>query len=203
MTNAAKNITNLHQNGSINSIDVFFQFCPIPIIFFDKNWRVSKWSRRAQEVFLWEENEVIGKSVDEIHFVFEQDNELFQKVIFELATRDNCRSKNRNYKKDGAIVVCEWINVKYSNENGEILGYLNFCQDITELEENKILIEEIQHYFKTFFNSIPIPVIYLNDNLKIENSNSAFQKIFQIYSNILLHNKLTEILPVSQNTLQY
>ncbi len=203
MTNAAKNITNLHQNGSINSIDVFFQFCPIPIIFFDKNWRVSKWSRRAQEVFLWEENEVIGKSVDEIHFVFEQDNELFQKVIFELATRDNCRSKNRNYKKDGAIVVCEWINVKYSNENGEILGYLTFCQDITELEENKILIEEIQHYFKTFFNSIPIPVIYLNDNLKIENSNSAFQKIFQINSNILLHNKLTEILPVSQNTLQY
>jgi PAS domain-containing protein len=121
-------------------------------------------------------------------------------VINELTASDSCSSKNRNYKKDGSVVVCEWINVRYCNASGETIGYLTFCQDITELEEKKSLLEEIKHYFSTFFDSIPIPVIYLNNNLIIKNSNSTFNKIFQTNSNKLSNINLTELDSNSQTT---
>lgn len=193
MTEISNTISKQILNNSISSIDVFFEYCPIPIILFDPDWRVKKWSNKAKEIFLWEEYEVIGKSVYEFNFVHEDDFELFQNVIHKLAISDNCSSKNRNYKKDGYIVVCEWINVRYCNASGETIGYLTFCQDITELEEKKSLLEEIKHYFSTFFDSIPIPVIYLDNNLIIKNSNSTFNKIFQTNSNKLLNIKLTEL----------
>lgn len=201
MIGSINEISNLMLDNTIYSIDIFFSYSPIPIILFDTKWRIVKWSNKAQEIFLWEENEVIGKSVFEINFVYEQDFGLFQKVINELSSKDNCRSKNRNYKKDGSVVVCEWINVKYCDKSSKTIGYLTFCQDVTEFEEKNSLIEEIKHYFNVFFDSIPIPVIYLNDNLIIKNSNSAFNKIFQTNSNILLNKKLSEVGSNSQTSL--
>lgn len=200
MTDTSNIISKIVLNDAIDSIDVFFEYCPIPIILFDTQWRINKWSKKAQQIFLWDENEVIGKSVSQINFVYEQDVELFQNVINELTISDSCSSKNRNYKKDGSVVVCEWINVRYCNASGETIGYLTFCQDITELEEKKSLLEEIKHYFTTFFDSIPIPVIYLNNNLIIKNSNSSFNKIFQTNSNKLLNINLTELDANSQTT---
>ena len=163
---------------NFDCVEAFMNFSPIPIIIFDKDWKIIRWSKKAEEVFGWEEDELLNKNLSEINFVYIDDIKVIDEVSNEIKINQTVKKRNRNYCRDGSVVLCEWENVGITNSEGIIVGYLTFSTDISEIVESKKKIEESKRYFETFVESLPISVFYLNCDLVIKNYNHTFSKLF-------------------------
>jgi diguanylate cyclase (GGDEF)-like protein/PAS domain S-box-containing protein len=96
--------------------------------------RVHRWSGRAQTIFGWVESEVLGRSAEEIGFIYEGDAERAANARLDLAAgRCPYNSINlRCYTKQGQVRHCQWYNSALrSKDDGEIT-ILSLVEDVTE-----------------------------------------------------------------------
>lgn len=85
---------------------------PLAIIEFDPTFRVLRWSKEAESVFGWTAHEIKERSIAEMRWVLEEDEELVRQESTALLSGERARSihVNRNYRKDGSVIHCEWYN---------------------------------------------------------------------------------------------
>src|ERR1039457_6351984 len=85
---------------------------PLAVIEFDPQFRVIRWSKTAESIFGWSAHEMIGRSIADMKWVYEDDVELVNRVSadFVCGKTPTCLNVNRNYRKDGSLVWCEWYN---------------------------------------------------------------------------------------------
>lgn len=107
---------------------------PVALIEWDANFRVSRWSRQAEQVFGWTSSEVLGKQPDEWAFIFADDLARVKESITGLcegrAQQDvNC---NRNYTKAGTVLDCEWYNSALLDEAGNLVSVLSWVLDVSD-----------------------------------------------------------------------
>lgn len=106
---------------------------PMAIVEWDPDFRVKLWTGRAEQTFGWTAEEVLGKHPDEWPFVHEHDAVRVGEVMAELVSghRLNNFSHNRNYRKDGTVVLCEWYNSALWDETGALVSVLSRILDVT------------------------------------------------------------------------
>ncbi|MBD2082883.1 PAS domain S-box protein [Leptolyngbya sp. FACHB-17] len=119
---------------------------PVALIEWDANFRVSRWSRQAQQIFGWTADEVTGKQPDEWKFVFVEDVAAASTVVAQLweGTKQQVVSFNRNYTKTGGVLDCEWYNSALLDEAGNLVSVLSWVLDVStrkqaEAERNQLL----------------------------------------------------------------
>lgn len=106
---------------------------PLAVIEWDREQRVTHWSARAQDIFGWSEEEVVNRRADEWRFVHEEDLASVQQMMTELAAgRRNSQSINRNHRKDGAVLHCEWYSTALVDEAGQVVSLFSLVHDVTE-----------------------------------------------------------------------
>jgi diguanylate cyclase (GGDEF)-like protein/PAS domain S-box-containing protein len=117
-----------------------FENTPLAVIEWDPDFRVRRWSPQAEKIFGWRESEVLGKRAEEWKFVIEDDLAQIASVEQRLAGKIEQRvtSLNRNYRKDGRVIWCEWYNSSLFDESGNIISVLALAQDVT----TRVLAEE-------------------------------------------------------------
>ena len=106
---------------------------PLAVIEFDAQYRVIRWSKEAERLFGWTLEEVEGRSISEMKWVYSEDEELVLQESAGLLSGERARSLcvNRNYCKDGSVINCEWYNSGiYSG--GKLISILSLVLDITE-----------------------------------------------------------------------
>ena len=107
---------------------------PLAVVQWDRQFVVRRWSGRAQSIFGWPAEEVIGKRWDKFHFVHEDDMHRVLTVGNELiegrANYNTCM--NRNYRKDGSVVHCEWFNSVRRDDDGNLNSWLSLVHDVTD-----------------------------------------------------------------------
>jgi PAS domain S-box-containing protein len=125
---------------------------PLATIESDRDLRIRRWSKQAEKIFGWTEQEVLGKRIDEWEFVYQSDREDVIEVTARLVGKIEIQNIlcNRNYTKDGRVIDCEWYNSVLLDESGEVISVLSLAHDITErkqaeleLIESKRLIEQV------------------------------------------------------------
>jgi PAS domain S-box-containing protein len=125
------------------------QNTPLAVVEWDNDFRVSRWSVAAERLFGWQAEEVLGKHVEDWKFVVEEDLAAVESV--RLRQRDGMERQgvicNRNYRKDGSVLHCEWYNSVLSDERGELVSVLSLVLDVTarkhaEQERNELLSRE-------------------------------------------------------------
>jgi two-component system cell cycle sensor histidine kinase/response regulator CckA len=106
---------------------------PLAVIEWDSDWRVVYWSKGAERIFGWTAAEVQGKHPTEWRIVFEDDLPQVEKVMTRL-TNDEPRNifTNRNYRKDGSVIYCEWYNSVLRDDAGNLLSIHSLVQDVTD-----------------------------------------------------------------------
>jgi PAS domain S-box-containing protein len=123
---------------------------PLAVVEFDPEYRVTSWSGGAERMFGWTAEEVVGKRIPELHWVYEEDAESVASVGREMVAARQLRNvhTNRNYRKDGSIIECEWYNSALLDSSGKLISVRSQVLDITERKQNKEQIEALNRHLE-------------------------------------------------------
>lgn len=159
-------------------IETFIKYTPYPVMLFDKDFNFTRWSSRAEEVFGWKEEEVVGKRPVDFDFIFKDDLHIMESVQKKAGETDTFTMQNRNYRKDGKVLDCLWTNNVLRDSKRAIIGFLTFATDTSELEETKANLKDNELFLETIVDWIPYPIFYQNVKNEILNYNDSFKDYF-------------------------
>ena len=112
---------------------------PLAVIEFDSQYRVTRWSSEAENVFGWSADEVVEKAINEIPWVYKEDAKIVEELSMNMVEGKRSRNMNtnRNYRKDGSVIWCEWYNSAIYDKQGKMVSVLSRVLDITERKETE------------------------------------------------------------------
>lgn len=125
-----------------------FENTPLAVIEWDHEFRVRRWSPQAERMFGWPENEVLGRRLSEWNFVADEDQAQVAQVaaLVRAGTEPHTTSLNRNYRKDGRVIWCEWYNSNLYDDSGQLVSVLSLAQDVTaRVNAEERLVHQATH----------------------------------------------------------
>jgi PAS domain S-box-containing protein len=171
---------------------------PLTCIEFDDNFRFKSWSPQAEVVFGWKKEEVIDKQINELDFVYEDDGPVVNDVISKLLNGSLNRNQmiNRNRRKDGKVIYCEWHASALRNDTGKTVSVLTFVQDITaRIEAAEALQKSEEKYRALIEEAVDGIIVFDPADRKIKNANKRLSEMFgrpaSQFTNILI-DELTD-----------
>ncbi|MDF0554605.1 PAS domain S-box protein [Kamptonema sp. UHCC 0994] len=107
---------------------------PLAVIEWDKHFRVKRWSKQAEKIFGWREEEVLGLHPNEWKIVFVDEVEIVNGLLIRLLTGMESRntSYNRNYTKEGSVIYCEWYNSVLFDSAENLISIQSLVQDVSD-----------------------------------------------------------------------
>ena len=95
---------------------------------------IARWSDEATRVFGWTAEETLGKRIDELDWIYQEDWPLVRDVMADMLSGKRPRnvSQNRNVRKDGTVIDCEWYNSTVSDSSGKMQWVLSLVLDVTD-----------------------------------------------------------------------
>jgi len=120
---------------------------PLAVLEWDRDFRLVRWSPQAEHIFGWRAEEVLGMPLTGSQLTHESDREQVVGLISKLMAGEEPRATglNRNYRKDGETIWCEWYHSCLLDEQGTIVSILSFVQDVS----SRIQAEERLQYLAT------------------------------------------------------
>jgi len=116
---------------------------PLAVIEYDKQLRITFWSKRDREIFGWTEDDIIGKKITDF-LIHEDDAAGMEAYVRSHEHAGEQRPiSNRNYTKDGRILHCRWHSSYMTDEEGNVTSILSIVRDITDLHKAELQKEAI------------------------------------------------------------
>ncbi|HRX15757.1 MAG TPA: transporter substrate-binding domain-containing protein [Spirochaetota bacterium] len=176
---------------------------PLGIIEWDMNFSIIEWNPACERIFGYSKGDVLGKNGD--FMVQPADREKLSSIWNKLSrSRDSIYNLNENIKKNGSIIVCDWINTPIIDSSGDTVSIISLCRDITDdvagrnrirqsLKEKEILLRELYHRTK---NNMQVIIAYLllqSDKINEPVVHGLVKKtVSYIQSMALVHQKLCQ-----------
>lgn len=107
---------------------------PVAIIEFDPELCIRLWTKGAQRIFGWTAEEVLGKFMRDVPWIHPEDREKVALTSTNLVMGTDLRnvSPNRNLRKDGSTIYCEWYNSALQDGGGKRSSFFSLVLDVTE-----------------------------------------------------------------------
>ena len=129
---------------------------PLAVVEWDKDFNIIQWSDEAEKIFGLRKEEVIGKHIDSLNLIYEDDKPLVEKTMERLSGGKEIKviSQNRNYNKKREIIDCIWYNSVLFDENGKMSSVMSLVENITLLKKyEKELIASNEKYEELLANA--------------------------------------------------
>lgn len=125
---------------------------PLVVVEFDPEFRVIRWSKEVEKIFGWAPEEIIGKSMSEMRWVYDEDEELVRQESAGLfsGARPRSLNVNRNYNKDGSVIHCEWYNSAIYDPHGNLISVQSLVLDVTKRKMAEEALLESEERLKSF-----------------------------------------------------
>lgn len=145
---------------------------PLATIRWNRDFRVDVWSKQAEQIFGWEAAEVMGKTMYDWKFIFEDDLDHVNEAAAQLLKGVSKVCHNRNYRKDGSIVDCEWYNSILLDEQGNLVSILSLAQDVSDRKAAETALQESETRYRVLSEISPVAIfkfdqplncVYVND----------------------------------------
>jgi len=126
-----------------------FEQAPLAFIEWDLEFKVARWNPAAEQIFGYSEEEAAGKYAS---FIIPEEAFLLVKAEMHnlLQGHGGERTSNKNIRKDGKVIECEWYNTSLRDANGNVIGAFSLARDVTqqrsvemELEDQRVHLEEL------------------------------------------------------------
>jgi PAS domain S-box-containing protein len=115
-------------------IESLLENSPLAVIEWSSgDFRIVRWSDEATRLFGWAADETVGRRIDELNWIFPEDQPIVEKVMTDMmaGTRPRNVTRNRNIRKDGRVIHCEWYNSTLHRGAGQF-SVLSLVLDVTE-----------------------------------------------------------------------
>lgn len=157
-----------------------FENSPLAIIEWDTLYKVLQWSKEAERIFGWKKEEVIGKGIDELKMVFEEDLPILIRTMERLSggKERTVASSNRNYSKNGSIIYCNWYNSILTDNNGKMTSVLSLVEDFTERKQQELKLKESEEKYKELVENARSVIIKLDTEGRITFFNEYAEHLF-------------------------
>jgi PAS domain S-box-containing protein len=162
----------LRTRNVYNRYDLVFSNINTAIIISDSNLIIHDWNKKAEEVFGYKREEVIGENMIKL-LVGEYLQDDISVIAYNTLQGNVTENINENITKNNERIVCRWKNTLLPNDSGETVGFISWVEDITE----KLRIEEEINTLSTVIKQKPNPVVITNLDGEIEYVNNAFTKL--------------------------
>jgi PAS domain S-box-containing protein len=117
-------------------LSLFFEQSPLGAVQWDEEFRFERLNERAEEILGYTEEELRGESWEVI--VAEEDLEHIDEVVDQLLRAEGgTHAVNKNVRKGGRTITCEWHNRAVTDEDEDVRAIFSKFQDITERKERE------------------------------------------------------------------
>ncbi|HET8734546.1 MAG TPA: PAS domain S-box protein, partial [Anaeromyxobacteraceae bacterium] len=150
--------------AAYREMDAHVTGSPLGVVQWGSDFRVTRFSERAEELFGWKADEVLGRRIDEVPWVPEEDWPKVRAVMADMAegTRPSNVNANRNLRKDGSVIHCEWYNSCLYDEHGRLASVFSRVLDVTERERAREQLARSEARLRTILEN-STDAIYLID----------------------------------------
>jgi two-component system cell cycle sensor histidine kinase/response regulator CckA len=132
-----------------------YDIAPLAFVLWDRNTRVTDWNKKAEEIFGWSKEEVVGHNFFDF-LIPEKNRPRVEDVVNSLLKGDILsHSINENLTKEGKIITCEWNNSAFHDDNGNIMGAISLGLDITEQKLAEEALRESEGQLLSVFRVAP------------------------------------------------
>jgi PAS domain S-box-containing protein len=109
---------------------------PFAVIEWDHGFRISRWSQKAEQLFGWKSNEVMGLHFNEFNILPKEEFERIKENIktIEEGTDITTVLENNNCHKSGKLLHCRWHNSILRDAQGSIISIFSMVEDISALK---------------------------------------------------------------------
>lgn len=119
-----------------NALD-YLQFhaenSPLAFIGCDHELRVQFWSQRAEQIFGWKVEEVLGRYWEDLGIIHPNDQTIVSEAMERLLRGESqVICINRNLHKDGTVIHCEWYNSARLDDQGNVNSILSLVHDVSD-----------------------------------------------------------------------
>lgn len=206
MAERKKLMDTLHE--SEQRLKYHFENSPLAVVEWDRDYIVTQWSKEAEKIFGWKKKETIGKRIETLNMIYEEDIPIVNKTMERLSSgKENIVvSTNRNYTKSGEVINCTWYNSILVDDNGEMNSVMSLVEDITERTLASEVLKESEERYRSLFESMsegyafckmqydgekPVDFAYLKVN-------KAFEKLTGLKN--VEGKKVSEVIPGIQDS---
>ena len=123
-------------------LSLFIEQSPLGVIEWNGDFEVKMANEVAEEILGYAEAELRGQSWGSI--VPESDRKAVEEVVSKLlAAKGGHHSINKNVRKNGDRIICEWHNRVVTDNDGDVVAIFSQFQNITERREHKQQLETV------------------------------------------------------------
>jgi two-component system CheB/CheR fusion protein len=139
------------------------------------DYRIERWSDEATKTFGWTAKEAVGKRIDELKWIYPEDRPIVEAVMADMLSGKRARNvnKNRNVRKDGSVIECEWYNSTLWDPSGKF-SVLSLVLDVTERKR----AEEAERRYGKLLDSSPDAIFVWRFDTGIETWNFSAEALF-------------------------
>jgi len=148
---------------------------PNAYILVDTQYRVKEWNRKAEQIFGYTREEMMGKRP--IDYIVPPGIRQTIQGPLEERKEDKGASysgKDNNIRKDGTLITCLWSDTPLIDRGGNVYGILSMAQDITVQKEAEEEIRRQNEFLNNTIDSLTHPFYVINaHNFSIELANKS------------------------------
>lgn len=126
-----------------------FENSPLAVVEWDADFIVTQWSSEAEKIYEWKKEETLGKRIDTLNIIYEEDIPIVNSTMERLTSGKEHMvvSSNRNYTKSGRIIECAWYNSVLLDKEGKMSSVMSLVQDITEIKRAEEVLKRDNETF--------------------------------------------------------
>jgi PAS domain S-box-containing protein len=149
------------------------------IINFDSDGKIIFWNRKAEQIFGWKKEEVLGIILNDNIIPNQLNDSQFESMSNYLNTGDNLVLNKLlelpALKKDGTSLTIE-IAIIPIKQNGELF-FCSFIQDISERKKAEIQLKFQEQKFRNMIANMNLGLIEVDIHDRIQFANQSFSNI--------------------------
>jgi PAS domain S-box-containing protein len=150
---------------------------PSAIIKYANDQRITFFSRYAEKIFGYTEEEVLGKLATETTNPLTDSSghdhaEMFDRLLAE--PEQHSYHENENIRKDGTRIWMSWRNASLYDSEGNRIGMLSIGNDITDYKRSREQLEASRVRYRTIFNEAPMGIVTTDKDGTILSANPFF-----------------------------
>jgi PAS domain S-box-containing protein len=141
------------------------------------DYRIVRWAGEATKVFGWTAEEAVGKRIDELNWIYPEDRPLIEQIMADMLSGRRPRNvnRNRNVRKDGSVIHCEWYNSTLRDDSGAFT-VLSLVLDVTERKRAEAALVEAHRRTIAILESIADAFYSLDDQWRFVVVNPAAER---------------------------